>query len=96
MGKLTKKNFKYYRVCTPNERNVGSGNFCINLTELAKYDKDFIFDQNVEGVQYNKVLSKEWVKDNLHTMYKHVVDEETGKTRTIPFYAIRLEDIENY
>jgi hypothetical protein len=96
MGKSTKQNFKYYKVCTPHERNVGSGNFCINLNELANYDKDFIFDQNVDGVQYNKVLSKHWVKDNLHTMYKRVVDEETGKERNIPFCVIRLEDIKCY
>ncbi len=97
MKKNAKKNAPYYLICTPQKKNVGTGNVCFNVNDLTKFDKDFLFDQEVDGVKYNKVVSKEWVRDHMLPMYAyHKPNEETGRKGGVyPFYVLKIQEIIN-
>lgn len=91
-----KKTVDFYAICTPLERNKHTGNVCVNMSELSRFDRDFIFDQTVHGVKYNKILPKEWVRDHVFSMTCRKKNEITGKTRFITFYALKTDAILGY
>ena len=96
MKKNAKKNAPYYTICNPLERNVGTGNVTFNINDLAKFDKDFLFDQEVDGVTYNKVVSKEWVRDHMLPMYSYTKPNEVTRKRSVfPFYVLKINEIIN-
>ena len=91
------KNATYYTICNPLEKNVGTGNVTFNINDLAKFDKDFLFDQEVDGVTYNKVVSKEWVRDHMLPMYCSKKSNDLGaRPKTVVFYVLKVEEIINY
>ena len=91
------KNATYYTICNPLERNVGTGNVTFSINDLAKFDKDFLFDQEVDGVKYNKVVSKEWVRDHMLPMYCSKKSNDLGaRPKTVVFYVLKVEEIINY
>lgn len=98
MIRKTRKNAPYYSICTPQEKNVGTGNVCFNVNDLAMFDKDFLFDQEVNGKMYNKVLPKEWVRDHMLPMFAYYKsNEETGRKGGVyPFYILKVDEILNY
>lgn len=83
----------YYTVCVPTDKNVATGNVCVNLNDVLKHDKDFLFEQEVNGVQYSKVLPKEWVLKNIHVMHATKINEDTGKRTKYPFCVLKIESI---
>ena len=91
-----KKNSPYYRICTPTENNLGTGNVCFSLDDLIKFDKDFLFDQVVDGVEYSKVLPKEWVRDHMLPMYASRIDKRTGHGKVFQFYVLKINEILAY
>ena len=91
------KNTTYYTICNPLEKNVGTGNVTFSINDLAKFDKDFLFDQEVDGVKYNKVVSKEWVRDHMLPMYYSKKSNDLGaRPKTVVFYVLKVEEIINY
>ena len=91
------KNATYYTICNPLEKNVGTGNVTFSINDLAKFDKDFLFDQEVDGVKYNKVVSKEWVRDHMLPMYCSKKSNDLGaRPKTVVFYVLKVEEIINY
>ena len=91
------KNTTYYTICNPLEKNVGTGNVTFSINDLAKFDKDFLFDQEVDGVKYNKVVSKEWVRDHMLPMYCSKKSNDLGaRPKTVVFYVLKVEEIINY
>ena len=91
------KNATYYTICNPLEKNVGTGNVTFSINDLAKFDKDFLFDQEVDGVKYNKVVSKEWVRDHMLPMYCSKKSNDLGaRPKTVVFYVLKIEEIINY
>jgi uncharacterized protein YaaR (DUF327 family) len=91
------KNTSYYTICNPLEKNVGTGNVTFSINDLAKFDKDFLFDQEVDGVKYNKVVSKEWVRDHMLPMYCSKKSNDFGaRPKTVVFYVLKVEEIINY
>lgn len=91
------KNTTYYTICNPLEKNVGTGNVTFSINDLAKFDKDFLFDQEVDGVKYNKVVSKEWVRDHMLPMYCSKKSNDLGaRPKTVIFYVLKVEEIINY
>lgn len=83
----------YYTICVPTNKNVATGNVCVNLNDVLKHDKDFLFEQEVDGIQYSKVLPKEWVLKNMHAMHATKINEDTGKRTVFPFYVLKIESI---
>lgn len=91
------KNTTYYTICNPLEKNVGTGNVTFSINDLAKFDKDFLFDQEVDGVKYNKVVSKEWVRDHMLPMYCSKKSNDLGaRPKTVVFYVLKIQEIINY
>lgn len=84
---------KYYKICKPLDKNVETGNVCINFNDIIKFDKDFEFDQEIDGVQYHKILPKEWVLNNMKVMHMTRINEETGTRKIIPFYVLKVDSI---
>lgn len=92
------KHSDYYHICNPLDRNSGTGNVCFNINDLTKFDKDFLFDQEVNSVRYTIVLPKEWVRDHMLPMYvQRRVNEYTNRVGNIyVFYILKIEEILKY
>lgn len=95
--KRTSSNNKYYTISHPLERNLGTGNVCFNINQLAKFDKDFLFHQTIDGVEYIKVLPKEWVRDHMLPMYgTRKSHNPLFSYSKYVFYILKVEEILNY
>lgn len=95
--KIASKRNQYYSINNPTEKNYGTGNVCFDINQLAKFDKDFLFHQVIDGVEYIKVLPKEWVRDHMLPMY----GTRKSNNPLIPdtkyvFYILKVEEILNY
>lgn len=90
---MKKSKRTYYTICQPTEKNIATGNACVNINDVAKFDKDFLFEQEVKGVHYSKVIPKEWVLKNVRTLHAVNVNEKTGKCSVFPFYVLKIESI---
>lgn len=84
---------QYYSINRPTDKNLETGNVCFSINDLTKFDKDFLFEQEVNGVKYSKVIPKEWVRDNMKLMYATNVNETSGRRTTFPFYVLKIESI---
>ena len=95
--KRTSSNNKYYAINHPLEKNLGTGNVCFDINQLARFDKDFLFHQTIDDVEYIKVLPKEWVRDHMLPMYgtRKSTHPLTPDTKYV-FYILKVEEILNY
>ena len=99
MKKRNTRDGKYYSISIPLDRNANTGNVCFNIHDLAKFDRDFLFEQEVDGVMYSKVIEKEWVRDHMIPMCvrRKSDNPDKGKPGTlINFYILKVEEILNY
>lgn len=87
-----KKNF--YTVCNPTESNVRTGNVCVNIDDVAKFNKDFRFKYNIDGVNYDFILKKEWVRDNIKGLWGRG-ERKDGSKYSFNFYVLKINDILN-
>lgn len=95
--KRQSKNNPYYSISHPTEKNYNTGNVCFDINQLAKFDKDFLFHQVVDGVEYIKVLPKEWVRDHMLPMCgTHKSDNPLIPDTKYVFYILKVEEILNY
>lgn len=94
---MKKNAIKYYTICTPTEKNVSTGNVCVNEKDIFEFKRDFLFDKMVDGKRVTKILPKEWVISHIDTMFatrKSKVD--TTKNTVYSFQVIKIEDILNF
>jgi hypothetical protein len=89
------KHSDYYHICNPREYNENTGNVCFNINDLVKFDKDFLFNQTVDGVMYTIVLPKEWVRDHMIPFYAYrKTNEYSIKSGGMyVFYILKVEEI---
>lgn len=89
------KHTDYYHICNPLDRNANSGNVCFNINDLTKFDKDFLFDQEVNGVRYTIVLPKEWVRVHMLPMYttRRTNSFSNKMGNVYVFYILKVEEI---
>lgn len=88
---------KYYTICTPTEKNIGTGNACIKEKDIFEFKRDFLFDQIVDGKHVTKVLPKEWVISHIDTMFAtHKSKVDKTKNTVYSFQIIKIEDILNF
>jgi hypothetical protein len=85
-----KKNRQFYTVCNPTVENERTGNVCINISDLTKFDKDFLYKCDGEEI----ILKKEWVRDNLKSIWVKKEDIY-GTERRFPIYILKVQDILN-
>ena len=95
--KRTANNNRYYAINHPLEKNLGTGNVCFDINQLAKFDKDFLFHQTINDVEYIKVLPKEWVRDHMLPMFAtRKAETPYGTDTKYVFYILKVEEILNY
>lgn len=90
------KTKQFYLVSNPTIKNECTGNVCIAIKDLLKFDKDFLFEQEIDGIKYEKVLKKEWVRDNAKFIKSKKEDPKTLKETYRMFYLLKIEDILKY
>lgn len=92
------KHTDYYRIYNQSDKNRDSGNVCFNINDLTKFDKDFLFDQEVNGVKYTIVLSKEWVRAHMLPIYVQRKFTECANRmgNVYVFYILKIEEILKY
>lgn len=93
---MKKNNSKYYTICTPQQKNVGTGNVCINEKDIFEFKKDFLFDQEVNGVRVTKVLPKAWVVSHIDTMFASRKSNNNLKNSVFSFHILKIKDILKY
>ena len=79
---------KYYKISNPLPENEHTGNVCVNINDVLRFDKDFLFLH--KGQEY--IVSKEWVKDNIRTL-RFTKENENGTRYLCTIYVVRTEDI---
>lgn len=87
---------RYYKISTPTFENSNTGNASVSLNDLSKFDKDFLFDQTVDGKHYKVVLDKRWVLNNAKFVVNRKTDPITLQEKRGCFYLINISDILNY
>ena len=85
------KQKNFYSVCNPTTVNENTGNLCVNINEVLKQDKDFLYKDGDDET----VLNKRWVLDHVKPMYGWRENNDGTKTRFM-FYVLQLKDIVNY
>ena len=90
-----KKQKKYYLINTPRTENKHTGNFCISISALQKFDRDFLFNQTINNRTISKVIPKEYVKDHIFWLHTNKEDIVTGEKFKFYFPVISYNDIMN-
>ena len=84
----------YYFIWHPMEVNINTGNACVRLDQVLKFDKNFIFQYIGDNNQMKNVLiSKCHVIDNIFPCRKNIKDEEGIVVDQKLFYMIKIPKI---
>ena len=88
------KTDKYYIIAHPYEVNIHTGNACVTISNVIKYDKNFIFEYLDENDKIKTILiSKRHVLDNIFPCRKNIYDDEGNLLNRKFFYMIKIKDI---
>lgn len=88
------KTRQYYQISHPLEKNVRTGNACVNKREVLKFDKDFIFQYLDEYNALKTVLvPKRIVVDNMFPLLHTEKDDEGNIIRRHLVYLIKIATI---
>lgn len=91
-------NGKYYVISNLLQRNLKTGNFCVNFKQLVAQDKDFLFDftDQETGEVERKVLDKRYVLEHCRPLFKWEYSALTMQNELKGmFYLISYQDILN-
>ena len=86
-----KKNNLYFRVCNATAKNENTGNVCVNVNEVIRQTKDFVYTNGDNEI----VLDKRWVLNHVKPMYSWRDNNDGTKTRFM-FYVLKIKDILAY
>jgi hypothetical protein len=86
-----KKNNRYFRVCNATAKNENTGNVCVNVNEVIRQTKDFVYTNGDNEI----VLDKRWVLNHVKPMYSWRDNNDGTKTRYM-FYVLQIKDILAY
>jgi len=88
---MKKNNRKYFTVCNATVKNENTGNVCVNINEVMRQTKDFLYKNGDNEI----VLDKRWVLNHVKPMYGWRENNNGTKTR-FRFYALQIKDILAY
>ena len=87
-----KKNYrKYFTVCKATAKNENTGNVCVNINEVTRQTKDFLYKDGDNEI----VLDKRWVLNHVKPMYGWRTNKDGSETRFM-FYVLKIKDILTY
>lgn len=87
---------KYYNISSPTIKNSRTGNVCVSIRDVKKFDKDFLFIQEVDNIHYEIVLPKEWVVKHMRLFVKRHRYENPKDDKFSYFYMLKISDILKY
>lgn len=91
------KTKEYYLISHPLRRNITTGNACVRINDVAKYDKNFIFQYLDNDYKLKTIMiGRRQVCDHLFPCKKNVVDDDGNVINKKYFYMIKIEDIFTY
>ena len=94
--KHTKTN-EYYFISHPLRKNITTGNACVRINDVARYDKNFIFQYLDNNYKLKTILiGRRQVCDHLFPCRKNEKDEDGNIINCKYFYMIKIEDIFKY
>lgn len=82
---------KYFTICNPTVKNENTGNVCVNINEVTRQTKDFLYKDGDNEI----VLDKRWVLNHVKPMYSWRENNDGTKTRFM-FYVLKIKDILTY
>jgi hypothetical protein len=88
---MKKNNRKYFTVCNATAKNENTGNVCVNINEVTRQTKDFLYMDGDNEI----VLDKRWVLNHVKPMYGWRENNDGTKTRFM-FYVLQIKDILTY
>lgn len=88
------KTSEYYIISHPKEVNLKTGNACIKIKDIERYDKNFIFQYYDENFKLKTILiGRRQVCENLFILCKNDKDESGNIISHHYFYGIKIKDI---
>jgi hypothetical protein len=94
--KHTKTN-EYYIISHPLRKNITTGKACIRIKDVAKYDKNFIFQYIGNDDKLKTIMiGRKYVCDHLYPCPNNGEINNKGILNSKFFYLINIEDIFTY
>lgn len=93
---MKKSERKYYNIYSPTLKNSKTGNVCVSITAVTKFNKDFLFNQEVDNIHYEFVIPKEWVVKHMKLFVKKHRYENPKDDKFSYFYMLKISDILNF
>lgn len=90
---MKKSERKYYNISSPTLKNSKTGNVCVSITDVTKFNKDFLFNQEVDNIHYEFVIPKEWVVKHMKLFVKKHRYENPKDDKFSYFYMLKISDI---
>lgn len=88
------KTNEYYIISHPTEINIKTGNACIRIKDVERYDKNFIFQYYDNNFKLRTILiGRKQVCENLFPLHKWDKDENGNPINHRCFYGIKIENI---
>lgn len=88
---MKKNNRKYFTVCNATAKNEHTGNVCVNINDVTKQTKDFLYKDDDNEI----VLDKRWVLNHVKPMYGWRTNKDGSETMFM-FYVLKIKDILMY
>lgn len=86
---------EYYLISHPLRKNITTGNACVRIRDVAKYDKNFIFQYLDNNYKLRTILlGRRYVCDHLFPC--KTKDKDGNLVISKYFYIIHIEDIFKY
>lgn len=88
---------EYYIISHPMHKNRLTGNASINIRDVMRYDKNFIFQYYGDGNKLKTILiGRKQVSEHCFPCYKRNVDDWGEVVSVSKWYMIKIEDIFKY
>lgn len=84
---------EFYNISNPTVDNINTGNVSVSINYLVKFDKDFLFKQKINDVDYEIILPKKWVINHVKFVRNRKEDPISKQEKNICFYLLKIEDI---
>ena len=84
-------NHQYFTICNTTVKNENTGNVCVNINDVTKQTKDFIYKNGDNNI----ILDKRWVLNHIKPMYGWKDNNDGTKIRFM-FYILQIKDILMY
>ncbi len=91
------KTSEYYIISHPKEINILTGNACVKIKDVQKYNKNFIFQYYDENNKLRTILiGRKQVTEHIRPCISSITDEYGNALKVTSCYIIKIYDIFKY